>query len=386
MDRNYVVQPLPAIFLGRGAFENLPEAIESYVKGKKALIVADKTEFGKIAAERIVKKLADRALEFVRYCGAEPNPKDVSVYEGAESYKNEGCDFLISIGGGSSHDCAKAIGIIVTRGGQVRNYFGIDKVRKRIPPVVTVNTTAGTGSEVSRAAVITEVSTRTKRDIVDINILPTVAIDDPMLMMTMPPRQTAYTGLDALIHAIEAFTSIDANQYSDMFSFRAIELAGRHLRRAVMRGDDLEAREGMCYAALYAGIAILNVGCGMAHSLGTTLGGFYDWPHGLCVAIVLPHVMEFNLPAATEKYAKIAKALGTRVEGLSTRDAAEAAIASVKTILDDLAIARKWGDIGGKSDDIPLMTEKVMGDYDFPLNPRKATNEDVLDLFSRSFG
>lgn len=372
--------------MGPGSFDKIVVAITSLkLVRKKALIVSDKTEFGKRIAETVASKISSVGCDTVVFAGAEPNPREKNIYDGVKVYRDHECNFLVSVGGGSSHDCAKGIGILVTNGGEIFDYVGINKVPNRIPPFIAINTTAGSGSEISRGAVITDTKEKSKKVIVDLNIQANVVIEDPNMMISMPPKLTASCGMDVLAHAIGGYTNTDANPYVEVAALEAIKLVGKYLRRAYYNGNDLEARTGMCLANFYAGICILNVGAGLEHCIGHQLGGHYDWPHGVCLAVLLPYVMEFNLPACIDKYAKIAEVLGINTTNISRREAAEAAVKAIWQLARDIEIPEKWGVLGGSEKDIPEMAEAALKDYDYAHSPRHASKEQIEELLRRSF-
>ncbi len=265
---------------------------------------------------------------------------------------------IISLGGGSSHDCAKGIGIIVTNGRNIRDYEGIDKASKPMPPFIAINTTAGTASEMTRFCIITNTSTKVKMAIVDWRVTPNVAINDPLLMMGMPPDLTAATGMDALTHAVEAYVSTIATPVTDACALQAIRLISQYLRPAVANGGDIEARDKMAYAEYLAGMAFNNASLGHVHAMAHQLGGFYGLPHGVCSAILLPHVERFNLIAKLDRFVDIAIAMGENVEGLSKRDAAEKAIEAIVKLSRDIGIPSGLKELGVKREDIPINGSK----------------------------
>ena len=264
-----------------------------------------------------------------------PNPTDENVTEGVAQYKADGCDGLISIGGGSSHDCCKGIGILLSNGGAIYQYEGVDKVNHMLPHYIAINTTAGTASELTRFCVITDKERHVKMSIVDWFLTPNVAVNDPVLMVGMPPSLTAATGMDALTHAIEAYVSTNTTPMTDACAEQSIRLVAKYLRKAVANGKDMEAREGMAYAQYLAGMAFNNAGLGYVHAMAHQLGGFYSLPHGECNAILLPHVESFNLISRLDRFVRIAQMMGECTDGLSERAAAELAISAIKTLSKD---------------------------------------------------
>ena len=366
--------------MGEGCLASLPERVKM-LNGKKPLLVADKgmTDLGYTARVTELLKTAD--IDCAVYDGTVPNPTDHNVEEGAEVYRKENCDLLISLGGGSAHDCCKGVGILVTNGGKIQDYEGLDQVKVALPPYIAINTTAGTASEMTRFTIITNSSNHVKMAIVDWRVTPDVAINDPELMVDMPPSLTAATGMDALTHAIEAYVSTAATPITDACALQAIRLIGQYLRKAVARGDDMEARDRMAYAEYLAGMAFNNASLGYVHAMSHQLGGFYNLPHGVCNALLLPHVCRVNLMARTERFADIADALGEVTEGLSDRDAAYVAIDAIEALSMDVGIPQTLGELGVKEEDIPTMVANAQKDVCCLTNPRKLKDEEVAAIY-----
>ena len=310
-----------------------------------------------------------------------PNPTDVNVHDALKVYKDNGCDMIISLGGGSSHDCAKGVGIVATNGGNIREYEGVDKSSKAMPPFIAVNTTAGTASEMTRFCIITDTSRKVKMAIVDWRVTPNVAINDPLLMAGMPPALTASTGMDALTHSVEAYVSTIATPVTDACAIKSIELISKYLRAAVANGGDMEARDRMAYAEYLAGMAFNNASLGHVHAMAHQLGGFYDLPHGVCNAILLPHVQRFNLIAKMSRFKDIAVAMGENVGGLSDRAAAEKALEAIKTLSKDVGIPSGLAELGVKEKDLQIMAENAQKDACGFTNPRCPTHADVVEIY-----
>lgn len=351
---------------------------------KKALIVSGVGKHGKALAADVGELLKEAEVDSVIFSGAEPNPTDVSVHKGAEIYREEGCNMIVAVGGGSPIDCAKGIGVIATNGGEISDYEGAGKVVKPLPPLIAINTTAGTASEMTNFAVITDTRRHVKMALVDWKMTPKVAINDPELMTSMPPALTASTGMDALTHAVEAYVSTLATPTTDAAAIKAIQLIGRWLRPAVANGDDIEARDMMAHAEYLAGIAFNNASLGYVHAMAHQLGGFYNLPHGVCNAILLPHVEQFNLIAAPERFADLARALGENTRGLSTLDAAQKAIVAIKRLSADIGIPAGVKDLGAKEEDLETLAENAMKDICGLTNPRKATKEDIIAIYKNA--
>ena len=347
----------------------------------KALIVTDKVLNQLGVAARIQGQLEEAGVKAVVFDGAEPNPTDTNVADGLAVYGKNGCDAIVSLGGGSAHDCAKGIGMVATNGGSIRDYEGINKTKKPMPPFVAINTTAGTASEMTRFCIITNTSTHVKMAIVDWRCTPNVAINDPVLMIGKPPALTAATGMDALTHAVEAYVSIAATPITDACAIKAIELIAEHLRPAVANGANLEARDKMAYAEFLAGMAFNNASLGYVHAMAHQLGGFYNLPHGVCNAILLPAVCEFNLIAAAKRLGDIAVALGESIDGLPPVDAAAKGIAAIRKLSKAIGIPSGLKELGVKEGDLPTMAENAKKDACQLTNPRTATLQQVVEIF-----
>jgi alcohol dehydrogenase len=347
----------------------------------KLLIVTD-AGLSKMGVADNIKTLLEQAgLSAVVFDGAEPNPTDTNVHDGVKVYQDNGCDGIVSLGGGSSHDCAKGIGMVIGNGGHIRDFEGVNKSTRPMPPFLAINTTAGTASEMTRFCIITNTDTHVKMAIVDWRCTPNIAINDPKLMVGMPPALTAATGMDALTHSVEAYVSTIATPITDACAIKAIELIAEHLRPAVANGDNMEARDGMAYAEYLAGMAFNNASLGYVHSMAHQLGGFYNLPHGVCNAILLPAVCEFNMIANPKRFAKIAAAMGENISGLSDVDAAAAAIAAIRRLSADVGIPSGLKALNVKEQDLKTMAQNAQKDACMLTNPRKATLEQVIGIY-----
>jgi alcohol dehydrogenase len=352
--------------------------------GTKALVVSGKSSHGQDLAEDIQKILEAAGLEVAIFAGTDPNPTDTSVMDGAEVYKNEKCDVIVAVGGGSPMDCAKAIGIVVKNGGEINDFEGVGKVIMGIPPLITVNTTAGTASEMTSFTIITDTTRSIKMAIVDSRITPDVAVNDPELMVSMPPSLTAATGMDALTHAVEAYVSTMATPTTDAAAIKSIELIAKYLPEAVARGEDIKIRDMMAHAEYLAGIAFNNASLGYVHSMAHQLGGFYDLPHGVCNAILLPYVEAYNKQVVPERFADIAKAMGENIEGLSPEEAADKAIEAIKNLASKIGIPSGLRELGAREEDFKLLAENAMQDVCRLTNPRELSKEDIIEIYRRA--
>ena len=365
---------------GKGAIENI--ATESLGRGfKKALVCSDPdlVKFG--VTKKVLDILDGKGLAYELYTDIKPNPTIENVQNGVQAFKASGADYIIAIGGGSSMDTAKAVGIIINNPefADVRSLEGVAPTKKPAVPILAVPTTAGTAAEVTINYVITDVEKNRKMVCVDPHDIPVVAFVDPDMMSTMPKGLTAATGMDALTHAIEGYITAGAWELSDMFHLKAIEIIARSLRGAV--DNTPEGREGMALGQYVAGMGFSNVGLGIVHSMAHPLGALYDTPHGVANAIILPTVMEYNAPATGEKYREIARAMGVKgVDDMSQEEYRKAAIDAVKKLSQDVGIPSDLKEIV-KPEDIPFLAQSAYDDACRPGNPRETSVEEITELY-----
>ncbi|MDU4961628.1 MAG: iron-containing alcohol dehydrogenase [Sporomusaceae bacterium] len=364
---------------------NCLERIAAYIKPmhfRKALIVSDAALVQTGLVNQLLTVLEKAGIFYIIYDDVSPNPTVAQVNYGLKLYCDNGCDFVISFGGGSPHDCGKAIALLSTNGGEIADYEGLNKVKKAAAPLIAVNTTAGTGSELTRFCVITDESRHVKMTINDWHITPCIAVNDAALMTGMPPALTAATGADALTHAIEAYVSTAATPVTDCKALKAAQLVMAHLTAAYRDGDDLAAREGMIFAEYLAGIAFNNASLGYVHAMAHQLGGMYNLPHGLCNALLLPAVMEFNLPAAAKRYAELAQALGIDTAGHDDETAARLAVEKVRSLLAELKLNKRLHELKGfDAADIPQMAANALLDVCALTNPRQSGAGELEALY-----
>ena len=376
---------IPAVnIMGIGCLDEAMVAIGKY-GFHKALIVTDTGLAKAGVAKMIAGKLAVLDIDSVIFDGAKPNPSIANVELGLGLLKESGCDFVVSLGGGSPHDCAKGIALCATNGGQVRDYEGVDQSTKPQLPLIAINTTAGTASEMTRFCIITDESRHVKMAIVDRNVTPLLSVNDPALMVAMPKSLTAATGMDALTHAIEAYVSTAANPITDACALKAITLISNNLRLAVSDGSDLAARENMAYAQFLAGMAFNNASLGYVHAMAHQLGGFYDLPHGVCNAVLLPHVQSFNALVCADRLRDVAVAMGIDTHGFSPEKGAQAAIAAIRSLSRDVEIPAGLRELGAKLNDIPLLASNALKDACGLTNPRVADQRQIEEIFRSAF-
>jgi alcohol dehydrogenase len=372
---------IPTVSLmGVGSSKEAGEQVKQ-LGAKKALLVTDKGISGMGMADQIKKQVEAAGVACVIFDGAEPNPTDKNVHDGLKVYQDNKCDSIISLGGGSSHDCAKGIGMVATNGGHIRDCEGVNKTTKPMPPFVAINTTAGTASEMTRFCIITNTDTKVKMAIVDWRCTPNIAINDPVLMVGKPAALTAATGMDALTHAVEAYVSTIATPITDACAIKAIELVAEYLRPAVANGKNLEARDKMAYAEYLAGMAFNNASLGYVHAMAHQLGGFYNLPHGVCNAILLPAVCEFNMISNPKRFAEIAVAMGENIDGLSDVDAAAKGIAAIRKLSSDIGIPAGLKALNVQETDLRIMAENAMKDACMLTNPRIASLDCVVGIY-----
>jgi alcohol dehydrogenase class IV len=350
--------------------------------GKKVLIVTDPGLIEAGLVEAIKASLDSGGIAFSLYDQVEPEPPARIVDQCTRYLKDENCDLIIGVGGGSSLDVAKGASIMATNEGSILDYSGADVVTKRGLPKILIPTTAGTGSEVTRILVITDEASNIKKAVYSKHVLSDVAIVDPMMTLSMPPKVTADTGIDALVHAIEAYVSANATPFSDILAIEAITLIAENVPMAFAKGENVEARYHMSLAATISGLAFSSGGLGAVHALSNPLGIEYHLPHGRTNAIMLPHVMTYNLIGNPTKFAWIAEAMGEEVEGLSPMEAGALAVEAVKELLNQLNISIRLRDYDIPQKEIPKLVEGTMTvSRLFVPNPRNLTQEDVEEIF-----
>ena len=367
---------------GKGAVA----AVANEAKGrgfKKALVCSDPDliKFG--VTKKVTDVLDGAGLAYELFSDIKPNPTIQNVQAGVEAFKKSGADYLIAIGGGSSMDTAKAVGIIINNPefADVRSLEGVAPTKKPSVPIIAVPTTAGTAAEVTINYVITDTEKDRKMVCVDPHDIPVVAVVDPDMMSTMPKSLTAATGMDALTHAIEGYITKGAWTLSDMVHLKAIEIISESLRGAVENTP--EGREGMALGQYVAGMGFSNVGLGIVHSMAHPLGALYDTPHGIANAIILPTVMEYNAPTTGEKYRDIAKAMGVKgTENMSQEEYRKAAVDAVKQLSKDVGIPDNLKDIV-KPEDIPFLAQSAYDDACRPGNPRDTSVEEITELYKK---
>ena len=366
---------------GAGAIQSIPAEVKSR-KLTKAFVCSDPdlVKFG--VTKKVTDVLEAAGLDYELYSNIKPNPTIENVQSGVTAFQAANADYIIAIGGGSSMDTAKGVGIIIANPEfeDVRSLEGVAPTKKPCVPIIAVPTTAGTAAEVTINYVITDIEKKRKFVCVDPHDMPIIAIVDPDMMSSMPKGLTASTGMDALTHAIEGYTTKAAWEMTDMFHLKAIEIISKSLRGAVE--NTKEGREGMALGQYIAGMGFSNVGLGIAHSMAHTLGAVYDTPHGVACAMMLPIVMEYNQECTGEKYREIARAMGVKgVDEMSVDEYRKAAIDAVKQLSADVGIPSKLDAI--KENDLPFLAESAAADACAPGNPKDASVDDFIELFRK---
>lgn len=373
-------------YFGAGARRMLADEFRGrgYVR---AFVVTDKDLIRFGVAGKVTGVLDEAGIAYEIFSDLKPNPTVKNVQAGVEAFRRSGADAIVAIGGGSAMDTAKAVGIIVANPafGDVVSLEGMAPTANRSVPVFALPTTAGTAAEVTINYVITDEANTKKMVCVDPKDIPAVAIIDAELMAAMPRGLTAATGMDALTHAIEGYITKGAWTLTDMFELKAVELIARWLPAAVENGADTEAREGMAVAQYIAGMGFSNVGLGLVHGMAHPLGAFYDIPHGVANALLLPYVMQYNMESSLVKFGDVARAMGVDTAGMDTRQAAQAAVDAVRTLAVRVGIPQRLSSLGVREEDLPRLAASALADVCTPGNPRDTSAEEILALYREAF-
>lgn len=372
------------LIMGTGSIKQIGEEAKK-LGSSKALIITDKIIVSTGLLEKVTKSLTDNGISFDINDEIVPEPPFEMLEEIKEKIKNKDFDLFIGIGGGSVLDSTKILAIMMKNDMDVRDMIGTNNIPIRGLPFILAPTTSGTGSEVTFNAIFTDNKTHVKRGIVSPYLLPDVAIVDAELTLSMPASVTAATGMDALVHAVESYTAIRADELNDGIALQAIKLISRSLRKAVYNGDNLKAREDMSMGSLLAGIALANAGVGAVHALAYPLGGKFKVPHGVSNSLLLPFVMKYNVVSEMDKFKEIAIALGENIEGLSTRDAAEKAVESLEKLSRDIGIPTSLVEVGVRQEDLKgLAAEAIKIERLLGNNPRKLTLKEIEEIYQKA--
>ena len=373
------------IIIGLNSASQVAQEVKQF-GGSRVLIVTDPGVVDADLIAPIASSLKSGDIAYVIYKGVEPEPPSRVIDQGAEIFEAEGCDLVLGVGGGSSLDVAKGISILAANKGRILDYCGVDQVPQNGAPMILMPTTAGTGSEVTRVLVLTDEQQNTKNVVFTPYALANAAIVDPLLSLSMPPTVTADTGMDAMVHAIETYVSMNATVFSDILAERAIQLIADYLPVAWAKGSNTDARYHMSLAATLAGMAFGSGGLGAVHALAYPLGTEYHMTHGRTNAIMLPHVMRYNLPGSPERYARIAELMGKDIEGYGVLDAADLAVGAILELLETIQVSCQVNDYGIPESDLPKLVAGGMKQARlFVPNPRDLNEEDVVAIYKEAY-
>ncbi len=372
------------VLMGSGSIGLIPDEIKK-IDATKAIVVTDQVLLDVGVAGKVLEVLDKAGIEYAVFSDVQPNPTVKNVNDAYACLKDNDCDFVVSIGGGSPQDTAKAVAVLATNPGRIQDYEGVNKTKNKGLPIIAVNTTAGTASEATINYVITDEERKVKMVLVDTNSIATVAVNDADLMVKMPKSLTAATGMDALTHAIEGYTTKGATPFTDMFNLESIKAISANLKEAVTDGEDIKAREGMAYGQFITGMGFSNCGLGIVHSMAHQLGGFYDLPHGVCNAILLPYVMEYNASETGDRLRDVAQAMGVDTSGMDTEAANKACVTAVKALSQAVGIPTDFKALGVDRNDIEKLAELAMLDACMPGNPKNPSKEDIMKLYESVF-
>ncbi len=372
------------VLAGVGAAERVGEEA-ARLGGTRALVITDQGVLKSGWVDKTMERLQQAGLTTRLFAEVMAEPNMDFLNDTAERVRPDGSDLVVGIGGGSSLDTGKMVAAILANGGKVQDYFGIDQIPVRGLPMVMLPTTAGTGSEVTPNAIFTDTVARLKKGVVSPFLLPDVAIADPHLTLSCPPSVTAATGMDALTHAIESYTSVKATPLTDVYAVEAIRLIGRSLRTAVFRGSDLRARTEMALGSMMAGVSLANAGVGAVHALAYPVGGKFGVPHGVSNSQLMPYVMEYNVLGNIRKFAEVARLMGEPVGGLSTREAAQVVVTATRRLGEDIGIPMRLSHFKVTADAIPEMSQQAFNNRRLmDNNPRALSLDEVRAIYEKA--
>lgn len=372
---------IPEIVYGNGS-HSLAGHYANRFDLQNVLVVSDPGVEAAGWTAKVIDSLAVSGIASVLFTRVTSNPKDHEVMAGLALYREAGCDGIVAVGGGSPMDCAKGIGIVSSNDGAILDYAGVDQVPFPMPPLICIPTTAGSAADVSQFAIITDTAGQRKTAIVSKSLVPDVSLIDPLLTMTMAPDLTACTGMDALVHAIEAYVSNASSSFTDLHALESIRVIRQNLPVAFREPASLSAREAMMYASTQAGMSFSNASLGAVHAMAHSLGGTLDSPHGECNALLLEHVIRYNFPAAAERYRAVAQAFGITTDGMDDESACTALVNGIAEFRERLGIAATLADRGVTSAHLPHLAAKAMDDACMVTNPRRPTRQDIERIYA----
>ncbi len=373
----------PEFVFGTGALYLAGRYLKNF-EASKVLLVSDEGVMKAGWTGEVMKSLEDEGIDYSVYCDVTPNPRAEEVMTGARKYKDEGCDIIVAVGGGSPIDCAKGIGIVSTNRRNILKFAGVDKVEVPGPPLICIPTTAGSSADVSQFAIITDLKEKTKVSIISKALVPDVSLIDPAATATMPLDLTAFTGIDALTHAVESYVSNASSPITEMFALEAARLISSNLFETIKDPDNMELRGRMMLGSLEAGLSFSNASLGAAHAMVHSLGGFLDLPHGECNAIILSHVVRYNYDACPERYQKIGEAIGQDLSGMSDAEKKPAIIEAIVRLEKQAGVDKTLGQLGVTKEDIPALARKAMNDVCIVTNPRPVSVKDIEAIYEEA--
>jgi len=372
----------PEFIIGSNSIE-LIDRYSNNLDAKKVMIVSDEGVVKAGWVDRVERKLKKAKIKCAVFSSVTPNPKDTEVMEGAEFYRNEKCDLIVSVGGGSPMDCAKGIGIVLSDNDNILAFEGVDKIKIPPPPLICIPTTAGTGSEVSQFSIINAVNRKVKIAIISKTIVPDVGLVDPETTLTMPPELTAATGMDALVHSVEAYVSNASSPITDLHALKSIELVAENLVKSVKTNKRMY-RDNMMLASLLAGLAFSNASLGLVHSMAHSLGGYFNLAHGECNALLLEAVIDFNFDAEPERFYKILELLTKKK--ISPKDNVKSIlIETLHNMRREIGMDYSLSSLGLKKSDVPTLAEKAMNDPCHATNPKTVSYKDIVSCYEKAF-
>jgi len=373
----------PEFIFGVGAMQLVGRYLSNF-GARKALIVTDQGVIDSGWTGQILDLLSQEEIDAAVFSNISANPRDTEVMAGADFYHQEHCDVIVAIGGGSPMDCAKGIGIVSTNRNNILDMEGIDNVSIPGPPLICIPTTAGTSADVSQFAIINNTEEKKKIAIISKTVVPDVALIDPQTTLTMSPYLTACTGIDALVHAVEAYVSTANSPLLDLHALEAVRLVCTYLPKVLANPTDIELRGQMTMASLQAGLAFSNASLGAVHAMAHSLGGLLDLPHGECNALLLDHVVNYNFPSASDRYMKIGKAMGLNIRHMSTHETKKAILTQISTLRQQVGIKKTLGQQGASLADIPTLARKALKDPCMVTNPRIPNQRDIEVIYEEA--
>ncbi len=374
----------PEFFFGAGALDLTGRYAASY-RARKVLLITDPGVVRAGWTKVVERSLEEAGIAYAVFDGVTPNPRDHEVMDGVQFYRDEGCDVIVAVGGGSPMDCAKAIGILSSNDGHVLSFEGVDQARLPGPPMIFAPTTAGTGSDLSQFGIITDTCGRRKIAIVGKLVIPEVSLIDAGTTVTMDPALTASTGMNVLTNAVEAYVSTASSPVTDLFALEAMRLVSKSLPDAVEQPKNLRAREQMMLASLYAGLAFSSASLGMVHAMAHGVGGLLDAPHGVCAALLMEHGVDFNYEAAPQRYSTVAGVLGLPAAGLTESNAKAALIEKLAQLREQVGIRGRLRDLGLSKEDITVVAESALDDPCLVTNPRTVSLDELRRCYEQAF-